>query len=662
MKFLLQKIKLFTALILIGFSFTSFASNQIRIDSLTTLLQITRDSNRIPILLSLTWDLRNSKPENSIECGLEAIDLTGRFRDYENLAKAHSFVGAALRVKGNYSRAIDYYSKGLEIAKQFGVVEQEGFAYLNLASIHIYQEHFASAIENVKKAEEIAKKIDNKAMLAYAYIYYGSAYQFEKEFDIALNYYNNSLSIRKETNNISGQGTCYKHIGDVYFAKGQYSEAIENYDRSIELFNEKNDNLLADILVKKSLILLSEKKLNQASELAYQGLDMAHKVGAKLVVRDALQALANISLITNDYKSASSYFRNIILYNDTLFSQKLSEKILNIEYQSEKKLREAEIELMNKDYAIKELEVNRIRIFSITLSIILVLLAGISIGVLFLLRVRRQRTKLLEKQNQEIIDQRNSIEQKNKRLNEANEKLALSENNLKKLVKTKDKLFSIIAHDLRSPFIAMVGLTEVLQQKAPQLQPSEVSQYAFYINESSQRLLNLIDNLLHWSRSQTGKLTIVPKKIPVRNLADDVFNVMRTQADSKKITLENRIADNISIFADYNSISTVIRNLVSNAIKFSNENGTVTLNAQQHDGSIHISIADNGVGVDPENMDKLFKIEENFTTRGTHQEAGTGLGLIICKEFVEKNGGSIVVNSKVGKGTIFTITLPENPR
>ena len=640
-------------------SFSAYSKIGVEKDSLVIVLQETTDSSRIPILLSLSWDLRNSIPEKSIDYGLEAIDLASRFNDYENLAKAHSFVGVAYRVMGNYSTSIDFYYKGLEIAKKYGIIEQEGFAYLNLANLHIYQEHFAIANENIKKAELIALKTGNKVMLSYAYVYYGSALQFQDSLSKALEFYEKALAIRKEINNILGQGACYKHIGYIYFEMEQYETAIENYDRSLEKFDKIIDkNLYADILIKKSKIFISENKLKQASELANQSVEIGKQIGAKLVMRDALQVLATISSKTGDYNLTSDYLEKVIRYNDTLFNQKLSEKIFSLEYQLETELRESKIELLNKDYAIKELEVKRIRIFNVALSIILILLAGTFIGVLMLLRIIRARKKLLEEQNKEIVNQRNSIEQKNRRLNEANEKLALSEDNLKKLLKTKDKIFSIIAHDLRSPFVAMVGLTDVLQKKALQGNFNDIPKFAIHINDSSQKLLNLIDNLLHWSRSQTGKLKLIPQTLSVRKLADEVLSIMQPQAEAKKINLKIEMADDLFVFADYDSISTVLRNLVSNAIKFTHENGMVILSAHKQEGRLHIVVSDKGIGIRAEDLDKIFAIDEQFTTKGTHEETGSGLGLVICKEFVEQNKGSIIVESKPGEGTTIRISLP----
>lgn len=252
------------------------------------------------------------------------------------------------------------------------------------------------------------------------------------------------------------------------------------------------------------------------------------------------------------------------------------------------------------------------------------------------------------------------IRRKNTTLNLANDKLALSESELKKLVQTKDKLFSIIAHDLRSPFTALVGLTEVLATDSASMDQAKRDEIGEIIHGSSTKLLSLIDNLLHWSRSQTGKITINPQKININSLTHDVTSVLQLQATPKNIELINETPNNIHIEADYNTMSTVMRNLISNAIKFTEPNGKVTIAASQSISDTTISVTDSGVGISPENQEKLFKLEHSYSTKGTSNETGTGLGLVVCKEFVEQNNGTITVTSSLKEGTTFYVTFPTN--
>lgn len=268
------------------------------------------------------------------------------------------------------------------------------------------------------------------------------------------------------------------------------------------------------------------------------------------------------------------------------------------------------------------------------------------------------KTKSLEQANIELGDQKLKIEQQNNRLYEQNKKLAQSERNLKDSIQTKDKLFSIIAHDLRSPFNGLVGLTRLLSIKPEVLGPDETKKYINQIHHSAEKLLILIENLLNWSRSQTGSLKLSPKKIAVGEIAANTINICNIQAQAKNIKIINEINDNDYIKADLETISTVFRNLVTNAIKFTNENGYVILNSYRDINRVHILISDTGVGIEPQKLATLLKIDNRKTTSGTNNETGTGLGLIVCKEFVEQNKGDINIESVIGEGTTVTLSLP----
>lgn len=265
---------------------------------------------------------------------------------------------------------------------------------------------------------------------------------------------------------------------------------------------------------------------------------------------------------------------------------------------------------------------------------------------------------LLIEKNSEIVEQKVKIEAQNDFLKQINEKLVQSEESLKLLVQTKDKLFSIIAHDLRGPFQALFSVTSEMSRYIDEFDKDEIIEKANMIYNSSNRLLELIDNLLNWSRSQRGTITIEPIKHILFELVDQVIDVLSMQAKTKDIKLVNEIEHDLLVLADKDTISTVFRNLISNAIKFTYSGGKVTISAFKQNNFVTVKVTDTGVGISQENLSKLFRIDENFTTKGTNKEGGTGLGLIVCNEFVEKNGGTISVESIEGQGTTFTFSLP----
>ena len=229
---------------------------------------------------------------------------------------------------------------------------------------------------------------------------------------------------------------------------------------------------------------------------------------------------------------------------------------------------------------------------------------------------------------------------------------------LQELNATKDKFFSIIAHDLKNPFNSIIGLSEILKDEAKHIDINTIEQYADIIYTTSHNTYRLLENLLSWALMQQGKIPFVRKSLIFNELVNEVFELLAVNAHNKKIRLINSISENLIIHADVNMIKTVMRNLVSNAIKYTSLEGTIEVSAASDLASVQVTVKDNGTGIKEENINKLFQIGSNFTRRGTENESGTGLGLILCKEFIEKHQGTIWVESEIGKGSDFKFILP----
>lgn len=229
---------------------------------------------------------------------------------------------------------------------------------------------------------------------------------------------------------------------------------------------------------------------------------------------------------------------------------------------------------------------------------------------------------------------------------------------LRELNATKDKFFSIIAHDLKNPFNALMGFSSLLLDDYDAFDDIERKDLIQTMSDASENAYKLLENLLEWSRSQTGSIKWHPDIIRLDKIAKNTIDLLNNQAINKDISIKGVVPANTTAFADENMITTVIRNLMSNAIKFTPKGGEVKLYANQLGNFVELTIEDNGVGIREEDLDKLFRIDTNFTTNGTNNEMGTGLGLILCREFVEKNNGKIWVESQEGKGSKFKFTLP----
>jgi len=260
----------------------------------------------------------------------------------------------------------------------------------------------------------------------------------------------------------------------------------------------------------------------------------------------------------------------------------------------------------------------------------------IVIVLIFRIRVRQLRRQklLLEK----------SVAVKTAELNELNA--------------SKDKFFSIIAHDLKNPFNTIIGFSDMMKESIKQNDSSSFYEYAVRINTSAVQTLRLLENLLEWANSQRGKLSFTPLPVKLNELIKDEFIMVEDMAKNKNIELKSHVNDTLTIVADKDMIRTIIRNLITNAVKFTHKNGQVQVNAVTYKYNLEIAVTDNGIGMTKETIAKLFRIDANLLTRGTENEKGTGLGLFLCKEFVEKHGGKIWAESEAGRGSTFKFIIP----
>jgi len=250
------------------------------------------------------------------------------------------------------------------------------------------------------------------------------------------------------------------------------------------------------------------------------------------------------------------------------------------------------------------------------------------------------------------------LEEKAKHLFEFTDRLKKSEEELKEKNKRKDKFFNIIAHDLRAPFNSILGMTEILKLESEELSPAEVTDLATRIHKNSENVLEMVEDLLNWARMQTNHIDFDPKNIKISDVVFDTLYLLKQTASLKNIKVETDIDKNISVFADQNMINLVLRNLVSNAIKFTKNKGLIKIFAYAGDNNkVTIGVKDNGIGIKEENIKNILTIDEHYTKLGTNNEKGTGLGLVLCQEFLSKNNSKLVIESEFGKGSTFSFEL-----
>jgi signal transduction histidine kinase len=268
-------------------------------------------------------------------------------------------------------------------------------------------------------------------------------------------------------------------------------------------------------------------------------------------------------------------------------------------------------------------------------------------------KMRRRQIELnndLKVQKNQLIIRNNELESKNLHIYQQSKEL-------KELNSTKDKLFSIIAHDLRSPFNSILGFSELLSENIRDYDIEKSEEFIAIINSTAKHTLALLDNLLDWAKIQTGQMDYKPMSLRLQPVIQEIIDILNSSATIKNIKLNYAQSEDFIVHADPNMLKTILRNLIQNSIKFTNPGGKVDIYVVSKEKQVEVTVADNGTGMNETTRNKLFKKNANFTSFGTANESGSGLGLILCKEFVKDLGGKIWVESEVGKGSRFTFTL-----
>lgn len=585
--------------------------------------------------------------KESIEHYLKALDYEKEIHDNTILTIIYNGIGNTYIEISSYDEALKYFLNALEIFKSMDNQDGISMIYNNLGIVYSALKENDKALEYYQKSLQIDIETDYKDGQATAYNNLGTVYDEKGDKDKALDYYNKSLTLCKALKNTEGIGTALNNIGLIYLDLGYYDKAYENLQESTNIAKESNNiyslannyNNLAKLFLHQKEYSKSQNNLNLAIELSKQ-------INTKTWLTESYDLYSQLYSELNNYKKALEYYKLYSEVKDSIFTNESSNRITEMKIKYETDNLETENELLKKDNQIHILELNRqrnIKNYWIAFSILILALAVLSFSQF---RLKKKTNSLLKSKNDQLRD--------------TNKKLTISEHNLKELNATKDKFFSIIAHDLKNPFQSLLGFSEALYNQIDEISKENISEYSRLMYESSQNLYNLLGNLLQWSKSQLGSIKLSPTQINIYDSIEDVLSLLKISIQKKNIKIENLIVNGTTVFADKHVVSTVLRNLISNAVKFTDQNGEISISSVTTNNKIKVSVKDNGKGISEENIDKLFRIDQEYSTKGTENESGTGLGLILCKELIVKSNGEIFAESKLGKGSNFQFILPKS--
>lgn len=618
--------------------------------------------------------------EAGIAAARSALNKAIQADNLDGQAKALNEIGLIYLTRThNYEEAMNFFIQALTLEDSLDLEKQKIFTYLAIAQVfeevgdylkaldfledalHLSEDQRSSAVRvlilnksgrvsalvnriedafqyyqqvlNLK--DEGAPEVEAEALFNLAHLY-----GMQGKYDQSLDYHKQALAIRRKLGDKKNEAVSLNDIGEVYRLMGNFEKALANHVVALELRHTLKDKAS----VAKSYNNIGALYYQQKNiERAIANLDLALQAGKESQSQDQIGVsydyLHQCYKTLGDYKKALEYKESFLTIHDFIQNEKNEHRILESQSRYVIEQQESRIGKLESDRIQRERELlaqKQLRNLLITVmafGLIIILLT------LYLYILKRRSNKVLQAANARV-------QQQNVQLQNLNA--------------TKDKFFSIISHDLKGPLNSLTSFSGLLINHTDSLSKEEIQMLAKDLDKSLKNLFALLENLLEWSRSQTGNIDFKGEKVEISQLLELNKELLQAQAQNKKISIEFKNEDPLFVNAHKHSVNTIIRNLISNAIKFTPEGGVVSLGIRKlpEKNEVVVSIADTGVGMSKDVIQKLFRIDTKHTTKGTADEKGTGLGLILCKDFIEKNGGRIGVESEPGKGSVFYFVLP----
>ncbi len=604
---------------------------------------------------------------------LEANGIYAKIQDQIGIARSNTNLGIIFSSQSYYDRALDYYFKALKLYEEHNNPGGMAVVLNNIGMVYDYQRDYELAERYHLQSLEIKENLNDEKSIAFSYNNLGLVYQGLGKIEQAKEFFTKALNIRLELNDKREIASTYGNLGNLFYSLNDFTQSEQYLLNALELFYEVDDRSgIAKTYSSLGQLYKQWDDLNNATKYFHQSMDIAKEIGLNRMVTENYLNLSGVMQRIGDYKSAYQYQQEYIVMRDSIYSEESRRKIYELQFMYDHEQKESELQLLRKNEEISLLSTQRDKLLRnfLIVGVIMVLISLFLLYNRFL--ILRNSNNLLEKQkfeisesnaqlvelNHSLMEQKKMYEELNHKLNISNQKLKESESNLKEINATKDKFFSIISHDLRNPFASIVSFSRILKRDIINMSKEELSELALELDKSVLKIDNLLENLLQWSRTQTGKIKYKPEYIALHEIIKENLNLVHNNARDKNIKLVDSVDDDLAVWADRNMTDSVIRNLLSNALKYTEQGGEIVLSSYVKEHKAFISVKDDGVGIPEESKRKIFQSDSLHSTYGTMDEKGSGLGLLLCKEFVEKQGGEIFFESELGNGSVFTFSLP----
>lgn len=571
--------------------------------------------------------LNAKSAEEELELGNELLNLAQSQGNQEYTIRAKKRIGVAHRLLGNVVESLENLFEGADKADENedlkGLLAE---MYAEISTTYTLNGDSKNALLYGSKTIEILRALGANQRLALTLINTGYDYYLIDNYDSALAYYNESEPILRELEMNVGLAYLIGNRALIFWKQGNTNRAKNDLFQAIEMLRPLEDRYgMADYYNQLGSIYLDEENEQEAITYTMRGLEMAKAEGLKEQVRDASYLLFQLNRSIREHEMAADYLIQHYAYRDSIQNLETTQEIANLRTEFEVGQKQAEVDLLLQQRKSNQMIM---LIGGITLFIVICL-------VIIVYTYYKTKVKL----NTQLEEQKNSL---------------ISLNN------TKDRFFSIISHDLRGPVGVLSGLVSITKYFIDDKKTDQLREMMDKMEHSVDRLVKLLDNLLHWALQQQGHFPYVPETYSVQTLLNDSFDIFKDMAASKDIQLHMEVPQDFNVYVDKNTSSAIFRNLINNAIKFTPKGGNVSVRAMLNgsDKMGFIQFQDNGVGISSEKINQLFDLNEGKSTKGTSGESGLGLGLQLVNDFVHLNKGQIDVKSTVGKGTTFTLELP----
>lgn len=607
-----------------------------------------------------------------------ALDLAEKVGDKASMLRTIGNMSVIYSNGGDYPKAIEHYQRMLILNKELGDKRINGSVYNNLGIIYKYMGIYPQAVDYFFQSLKEKQEIGDKEGIINSLINIGTVYTAQKDYNKAVKYIEEALKHAVESIDQRQVGLCYENLGDVMIHKGdgraprylqqsldiarrlsninpqittliklgdyffvikEYDNTLLHYRKALELINKSGRSRFnSEVFRKMGALWLDCNVVDSAMTYSLKSLQLANELHLLSEQVDVHLQLARIFRQMGDFEKAYFHMVNYVHYDDSMYDQNIARQAAEIEYafrfEKEKQMLELEQQRSNAMRNASE-KYKQVVIIILVIGIFMVSLLSI-----YLFKAYRSKMSA----NSSLLAQKADVERLNVRLNDLNA--------------TKDKFFSIISHDLKGAFNSILGFSDLMVSKEVVKSQDDMEEFAKTIHASAQNAHRMLQNLLEWSKSESGVMRYAPRHILLKHFINEFSCDGNSHASVKEVGFHVLVEDDCIVYADQDMLAVIIRNIVANAIKFTPRGGSVTISSRSMEEGTEICVTDTGIGMSETMIGKLFKISEKVSRLGTENEQGTGVGLLLVHELMQKHSGTINVVSSTGEGSKFCLFFP----